>query len=207
MPVWCQFSGACPLNAMCTSAMPGVLCADCQRRLVIADEGFGEPVPLAREDQALLWPATPAHRVVRSTAQASSSRPLKRWCRRHAFTRRQAPRGSSLCLSCRGTELNLLRRTPGILYWEVSSIPAIIDLVCAGNGHAVLGAGAVVTSGRAAELSVRPISKPKLASVLCLAVLASKRATPLGREVAMRLPALARQYISPPPALVDAALR
>jgi LysR family transcriptional regulator, nitrogen assimilation regulatory protein len=82
--------------------------------------------------------------------------------------------------------------------WEVSSIPAIIDLVCAGHGHAVLGAGAVAASGRAAELAVRPLCEPHLVSVLCLAVSASKRATPLGRELAQRLTALALEHVAPP---------
>ena len=82
--------------------------------------------------------------------------------------------------------------------WEVSSIPSIVDLVCAGYGHAVLTASAVAASGRAKELAVRTISAPRLASVLCLAVSASKRPTPLGRETAARLTALARGLLGAP---------
>ena len=82
--------------------------------------------------------------------------------------------------------------------WEVSSIMSIVDLVCAGYGHAVLTAGAVAASGRAAELAVRTIGSPRLQSVLCLATSASKRLTPLGRETAARLVALARQGHSGP---------
>ncbi|MEX8492910.1 LysR family transcriptional regulator, partial [Sphaerotilus sp.] len=41
--------------------------------------------------------------------------------------------------------------------WEVSSVASIIDLVCARYGQAVLTASAVAASGRADELSVRPI--------------------------------------------------
>lgn len=66
--------------------------------------------------------------------------------------------------------------------WEVSSVPSIIDLVCAGYGNAVLPAGAVAASGRAPELSVRAIDDPPLRSVLCLAVSANKRTTPLIRR-------------------------
>lgn len=66
--------------------------------------------------------------------------------------------------------------------WEVSSVPSIIDLVCAGYGNAVLSAGAVAASGRSAELSVRAIDDPPLRSVLCLAVSAHKRTTPLIRK-------------------------
>ena len=66
--------------------------------------------------------------------------------------------------------------------WEVSSIAAIIDLVCAGYGHAVLTASAVAASGRADALSVRPLVDPALYSVLCLATSSHKRSTPLMRE-------------------------
>jgi len=67
--------------------------------------------------------------------------------------------------------------------WEVSSVPAIIDLVCAGVGYAVLNASAVAASGRSAELAVRPIVDPELVSVLFLAQSATKPPTPLQRRV------------------------
>ncbi|WP_374568940.1 LysR substrate-binding domain-containing protein [Ideonella sp.] len=76
--------------------------------------------------------------------------------------------------------------------WEVSSIAAIIDLVCAGYGHAVLNASAVVASGRADELLAQPIVEPDLVSVLCLATSAHKRATPLQRHAAQLLTELVR---------------
>lgn len=76
--------------------------------------------------------------------------------------------------------------------WEVSSIAAIIDLVCAGHGHAVLNASAVMASGRADELVARPITEPVLDSVLCLATPAHKRATPLQRHAAALLAELVR---------------
>lgn len=75
--------------------------------------------------------------------------------------------------------------------WEVSSIAAIIDLVCAGYGHAVLTASAVAASGRADELSVRPLTEPTLTSVLCLARSAHKRPTPLMRHASRLLTELA----------------
>jgi LysR family nitrogen assimilation transcriptional regulator len=71
--------------------------------------------------------------------------------------------------------------------WEVSSVPSIIDLVCAGVGHAVLNASAVAASGRGAELAVRPIVDPELVSVLFLAQSATKPPTPLQRRVARLL--------------------
>jgi LysR family transcriptional regulator, nitrogen assimilation regulatory protein len=70
--------------------------------------------------------------------------------------------------------------------WEVSSVPSIIDLVCAGYGHAVLTASGVAASARAGELVVRKLIDPAPVSVLCLAVSAHKRPTPLALH-AMRL--------------------
>jgi LysR family transcriptional regulator, nitrogen assimilation regulatory protein len=71
--------------------------------------------------------------------------------------------------------------------WEVSSVPAIIDLVCARMGYAVLNASAVDASGRGSELAVRPIIEPELVSVLFLAQSATKPTTPLTRRVARLL--------------------
>lgn len=76
--------------------------------------------------------------------------------------------------------------------WEVSSIAAIIDLVCAGYGHAVLTASAVMASGRADQLAVHPLTQPGLTSVLCLAVSAHKRPSPLMRQTTRLLTELAR---------------
>jgi LysR family nitrogen assimilation transcriptional regulator len=70
--------------------------------------------------------------------------------------------------------------------WEVSSVPSIIDLVCAGYGHAVLSASGVAASTRAAELLVRPLTDPAVVTVLCMAVSATKRPTPLAQQT-MRL--------------------
>jgi LysR family nitrogen assimilation transcriptional regulator len=66
--------------------------------------------------------------------------------------------------------------------WEVSSIAAIIDLVAAGHGHAVLTASAIQASGQADRLIVRPLVEPTLSSVLCLAVPAHKRPSALVRH-------------------------
>jgi LysR family nitrogen assimilation transcriptional regulator len=76
--------------------------------------------------------------------------------------------------------------------WEVSSVAAIIDLVCAGYGQAVLTASAVAASGRADVLTVRPILDPGLRSVLCRAVSSRQRPTPLLRQATRLLSDLAR---------------
>jgi LysR family nitrogen assimilation transcriptional regulator len=73
---------------------------------------------------------------------------------------------------------------------EVSSVPAIIDLVCARMGHAVLNASAVAGSGREADLVVRKIVQPEIVSVLCLAQSATKPPTPLTRQARALLEAL-----------------
>jgi LysR family transcriptional regulator, nitrogen assimilation regulatory protein len=70
--------------------------------------------------------------------------------------------------------------------WEVSSVPSIIDLVCAGYGHAVLTPSGVAASARAGELAIRRLVDPAPVSVLCLAISAHKRPTPLTQR-AMRL--------------------
>jgi LysR family transcriptional regulator, nitrogen assimilation regulatory protein len=57
----------------------------------------------------------------------------------------------------------------------------------------VLNASAVAASGRADALVARPIVEPVLDSVLCLAVPAHKRATPLQRHAAVLLAELVRR--------------
>lgn len=76
--------------------------------------------------------------------------------------------------------------------WEVSSVAAIIDLVCADYGQAVLTASAVAASGRADLLAVRPILDPGLRSILCRAVSSRQRPTPLLRQATRLLSDLAR---------------
>jgi LysR family nitrogen assimilation transcriptional regulator len=76
--------------------------------------------------------------------------------------------------------------------WEVSSVPSIVDLVAAGYGNAVLPRSAVAASGRAEQLTMRPLGDPPLHSVLCMAASAHRRATPLARRVAVLLRQMAR---------------
>ena len=76
--------------------------------------------------------------------------------------------------------------------WEVSSVPSIIDLVCAGYGHAVLTQSGVAASARSKELVMRRLVEPSPVSVLCLAISAHKRATPLTQHTMRMLTALIR---------------
>lgn len=77
--------------------------------------------------------------------------------------------------------------------WEVSSVPSIIDLVCAGYGHAVLTASGVAASARSGELVVRRLVEPAPVSVLCLTTSAHKRPTPLTQHTMRLLNALVRE--------------
>jgi LysR family nitrogen assimilation transcriptional regulator len=76
--------------------------------------------------------------------------------------------------------------------WEVSSVPSIIDLVCAGYGHAVLTASGVAASARSGELVIRKLVDPAPVSVLCLAVSALRRPTALGQHTMRLLTELVR---------------
>jgi LysR family nitrogen assimilation transcriptional regulator len=69
---------------------------------------------------------------------------------------------------------------------EISGVPAILDLVAAGYGHAILTRTALAAFGQPGAFSLRPLSKPGLSSTLFLAVSAHKPTTPLGKR-AMRL--------------------
>lgn len=82
--------------------------------------------------------------------------------------------------------------------WEVSSVPAIIDLVCAGYGHAVLTSSAVGASGRTQDLLARPLVEPSLTSVICLARSANKRPTALLRQAVQILTELVTALPQPP---------
>jgi len=76
--------------------------------------------------------------------------------------------------------------------WEVSSIPSIIDLVCAGYGHAVLTASGVAASGRAPDLTVRRLIDPTPLNVLCLVHSSHKRPTALAQRTMPLLTELVR---------------
>jgi LysR family nitrogen assimilation transcriptional regulator len=77
--------------------------------------------------------------------------------------------------------------------WEVSSVPSIIELVCAGYGHAVLTASGVAASARSGELAIRRLVDPTPTSVLCLVTSAHKRPTPLTQRTMQLLTALVRR--------------
>jgi LysR family nitrogen assimilation transcriptional regulator len=142
-----------------------------------------EITPVLEEPLCLVEPITPGRpRAAAGDADAVPLRELGRYPlvmpERHQTIRRLLESQAVLA----GVPLNIA--------WEVSSVPSIIDLVCAGYGHGVLTASAVAASSRAAELRVRPLVEPQLVSVLCMAVSAHKRSTPLIRHAMGMLQAL-----------------
>lgn len=80
------------------------------------------------------------------------------------------------------TELANLGCRPRIAL-EIDGVSAILGLVADGMGSAVLSMNAVVTSAKAAEFVVRPITGPGLASKLSMAV--SSRRPTTGTQQAM----------------------
>lgn len=83
------------------------------------------------------------------------------------------------------TELANLGCRPRIAL-EIDGVAAILGLVADGMGSAVLSMNAVVTSAKAAEFVVRPITDPGLASKLSLAV-SSRRPTTATQQAMLDL--------------------
>lgn len=67
--------------------------------------------------------------------------------------------------------------------WEVDGIPAILDLVASGHGHAVLSLNAIRSDPQRARLLPRPIVRPRLVTQLALATSSQRPMTPLARQV------------------------
>jgi LysR family nitrogen assimilation transcriptional regulator len=77
--------------------------------------------------------------------------------------------------------------------WEVSSVPAILDLVRGGYGYAALTDSAMRGHDMDASLVGVPIKSPHIVSTLCLVQSAKKKATPLIRRTAELLRRLSLQ--------------
>jgi LysR family transcriptional regulator, nitrogen assimilation regulatory protein len=144
-----------------------------------------EIAPLLREPLCLVQPKTRAVKGNVKGKAVPSSVPLRELAgvplivpERHQVLRRQLETQAALA------------GVPLAVACEVSSIPSIIDLVCAHMGAAVLHASAVAASGRGDELSVRRITDPELPSVLCVAQSATKPPTPLTKQAQRMLTTL-----------------
>jgi LysR family nitrogen assimilation transcriptional regulator len=74
--------------------------------------------------------------------------------------------------------------------WEVSSVPAILDLALAGHGYAVLSEQAAAAWGHGKELDARPLIEPRLHSTLCVCIASHRNLSPLARRSIRLLPEL-----------------
>lgn len=81
--------------------------------------------------------------------------------------------------------------------WEVSSVPAILDLVRGGYGYAALTQSALSSYAGSADMAVLPIEAPHVMSTLCLAQSAKKKATPLVRRTSEVIRQLSLQACAP----------
>lgn len=77
--------------------------------------------------------------------------------------------------------------------WEVSSVPAMLDLVAAGLGHAALVEDALRAYEHAERLAVSEFSGTEVRATLCLVTPALKRSTPLTQRTAALLMRRVRQ--------------
>lgn len=77
--------------------------------------------------------------------------------------------------------------------WEVSSVPALLDLVAAGVGHAALGEDALRSYDGAARLAVSRFDGEDLHCTLCLVTPSSRRPTRLQQGLASLLLQMFRQ--------------
>jgi LysR family nitrogen assimilation transcriptional regulator len=122
-------------------------------------------LPLRQEKLCLLSP------VGQAPAAAVSLRQLARYPlvlpqRGHIF---RSLMESAAAMA--GVQLNVV--------WEVSSVPAMLDLVAAGIAHAALGEGALRAAEQPERLAITPFSGADISATLCLVTPALKRATPL----------------------------
>ena len=83
--------------------------------------------------------------------------------------------------------------------WEVSSVPAILDLVLAGYGHALLSEHAIGAWGHAEQLEARPLTEPRLQSTLCVCIASHRKPTTLARRTLRLLPELILKSLAHPP--------
>jgi len=79
--------------------------------------------------------------------------------------------------------------------WEVSSVPAILDLVRSGYGFAALTPSALSQEMTDQRLAMVPIVQPRIMSTLCLVQSAKRQATPLIKRTSDVLRKLALQAI------------
>lgn len=139
-----------------------------------------EILPLREEALVLLSPADAAPRAALTLSQISRY-PLIMPQRGHVFRKRMEEAAAMA-----GVQLNVA--------WEVSSVPAILDLVAAGLGHAAIGESALQAFEHPERLAVTPFKPQDVKTTLCLVTPALKRSTPLTQRTAALLMKLVRNH-------------
>lgn len=137
-----------------------------------------EILPLRRERICLLSPKDQAPAGPLSLEQLARL-PLVMPQRGHTFRNLME---SAAAMA--GVQLNVV--------WEVSSVPAILDLVAAGIGHAALGEEATRMFEHPERLATTPFAGTAIVNTLCLVTPAQRRATPLTQRTAALLMRLLR---------------
>lgn len=132
-----------------------------------------EILPLREERLCLLSPVSQAPTRALSLRQLARY-PLVMPQRGHIFRSRME---SAAAMA--GVQLNVV--------WEVSSVPAILDLVAAGIGHAALGEDVIRAATQPQRLAITPFSGTEIVNTLCLVTPAQRRATPLIQRTAKLL--------------------
>jgi len=138
-----------------------------------------EILPLRREPLCLVSPrrrAPPVPITLRQLSRYALVMPQ----RGHIFRKLME---SAAAMS--GVQLNVA--------WEVSSVPAILELVDAGMGHAALGEQAIRSSEHPNRLKVTRFRGADIHATLCLVRPAHKRSTPLAQRTAELLVRLVGQ--------------
>ena len=82
--------------------------------------------------------------------------------------------------------------------WEVSSVPAILDLVLAGRGYAVMSEHAVTAWDHAKKLETRPLVEPRMHSTLCVCIASHRKPSALARRSLRLLPELTLKALAKP---------
>lgn len=79
---------------------------------------------------------------------------------------------------------------------EIDAIPAILELVAEGHGHAVLSPRALRRVDASLELASRPIVRPRLTSLLAIATSAQRPSTPLQQATIALIDELAKPALA-----------
>lgn len=138
-----------------------------------------EILPLREESLLLLSPAKAAPKGPLTLAELSRY-PLVMPQRGHVFRKRMEEAAAMA-----GVQLRV--------DWEVSSVPAILDLVAAGLGNAALGEDVLRAFEHPERLAVTRFKAVDVKTTLCLVTPALKRSTPLTQRTAALLMKLVRE--------------